>query len=559
MSTHDRAREPKSCRPCAQAKVKCEPQSVDGCKRCLRLKRECIMQAPGAHKRKVPKPSDVARLEQKLDSMAAIFTESSKRLCGANIGGGSGHPIQVQSPPRSVPPCDEDIMLSDEEALLRLETFRTEMTPYFPFVNVPTEFTVSELRQKKPFLLRAIVMVTCLEDANRQLAMAKNIRECISTSIVVKGEQSLDLLQGLLVCLAWFHLQLQLGTHIYRLIHLALGMLIELGLDRRSAPAGKMGPMINHLVRRGNPHTHRTLEERRVYLGLFYINSITAMCRRDMDPMKYTDYTEECCRVLEDAGEHPTDLYLVRLVRLHRMAGRIRRMLTIDEYDSPGLILSAPIGMCIKSIEAELRQLKQSLGLNSVPDPILLLHYYAVELSLYEIALEDDFPAKRYGDYPLTRLNILYSCLTVTKAFFDTFFLVPTRQYFNLPHSVHLAFSHALGILSKLLVFTGENWDQEYVRSIIDFPVVTNTLVSRIQKAVEVSHLEQPPYRVPEMFVRLIPRVHVFEEIHEARRAALMERGGDIASDDISLTAAGDFIPDMIFPLPDDLLAIFTF
>ncbi|KAK9369480.1 hypothetical protein V1509DRAFT_619548 [Lipomyces kononenkoae] len=557
MSNLDRAREPKACQACAHAKVKCEPQSVDGCKRCLRLKKKCIMQVPGAHKRKVPKPSDVARLEHKLDSMASILTESSKRLGGANVGGGSGHPIREKSPSRSVPLSDEDIMLSDEEALLRLATFRTEMAPYFPFVIVPTEFTVSEMRQKKPFLLRAIVMVTCLEDANRQLAMAKNIREYIGTSIVIKGEHSLDLLQGLLVCLSWYHLQLRLGTRIYRFIHLAFGMLIELGLHRRPTPPGKMGPMINHLVRRGNPHTDRTLEERRVYLGLFYVNSITAMCRKDMDPMKYTDYTEECCRVLEDAGEYPTDLYLVRLVRLHRMGGRIRCM--FDEYDSPGLILSAPIGMCIKSIEAELRQLKQSLGLNTLPDPILLLHYYVVELSLYEIALEDDFPAERYGDYPLTRLSILYSCLTATKAFFDTFFLVPMRQYFNLSHPVHITFSHALGILSRLLVFTGENWDREYVRSIIDFPVVTNTLITRIQNSVESSLLEQQPYRVPEIFASLISRVHVFEEIHEARRTALMERGDSIAADDIALTAAGDFIPDMIFPMPEDLLAIFSF
>jgi hypothetical protein len=95
------------------------------------------------------------------------------------------------------------------------------------------------------------------------------------------------------------------------------------------------------------------------------------MCRRDMDPMRYTDYTEECCRVIEDAGEYPTDLYLVRLVRLHRMADRIRRILSVDECDPPGVILSAPIGMCIKSLEVELQQIKLSLDLNSPHNCVL--------------------------------------------------------------------------------------------------------------------------------------------------------------------------------------------
>jgi hypothetical protein len=103
-------------------------------------------------------------------------------------------------------PFDELIMPSDGELMMMLTTFRTEMAPYFPFVVVPVTMTVSELRQKKPFLFSTIVMVTCLEDATRQLGMASKIREHISTSIVIKGDQNIDLLQGLLVYLSWYAL-----------------------------------------------------------------------------------------------------------------------------------------------------------------------------------------------------------------------------------------------------------------------------------------------------------------------------------------------------------------
>jgi hypothetical protein len=85
------------------------------------------------------------------------------------------------------------------------------------------------------------------------------------------------------------------------------------------------------------------------------------MYLRDIDPMRYTSYTEECCRIIEDSKEYPSDLYLVQLVRMLRMTERIHRILTFDQYDTTELILSAPIGMCINSLAAELRKIKESI------------------------------------------------------------------------------------------------------------------------------------------------------------------------------------------------------
>ncbi|KAL2826447.1 hypothetical protein BDW59DRAFT_65165 [Aspergillus cavernicola] len=535
-----RPREPKACRACAYAKVRCvsEPQAElgDPCKRCVRLKRGCMMQAPGAHKRAGESSLDVTRLEEKLDGMAAAFTASRTPL-PVDTGGDGGLSTSL---------LDESLLPRDE-AEMALYTFRTEMAPYFPFIVVHPHTTVSEMRRAKPFLFDAIAMVSCL-DADRQSEMAHMVSEHIGTLIITKGERNLDLLQGLLVCLAWYHFQLERGSQLCSVHHLAWVMLINLDLNRNPSLVNSM-PMRDFLGDTAKQNTSHTLEEQRAYLGCFYMSAVLSTCLQGTNSMKYTDYTKECCRVIEHAAEYPTDLYLVRLVRLHRLADRISRTLSRDEIDLPGYP-SPPISLCINVLEAELQHLKPPLPPASLHDLIFLMHHHNLELSLYEIALRDDFPA-RHRIHPTERVNILSSCLSATKSFIDQFSSIPPRFYLNLPYPVYAAYCHAIGTLSNLLLFSGEGWDPEYARSKIDIPNVLTMLIIKIENAAETSRHEQPPYRFPEAFVGLVPRLRAIGENHEARRAAaLQDKPGGSASDDDSGSATQDVTQDMMFQLP---------
>jgi hypothetical protein len=132
--------------------------------------------------------------------MNAIFTATSQRLLGVNFEKDAAHDAQRQS--QSSDPL-EFILPNDEDGLRSIWSFRNELVPSFPSVVVPVDMTVSELRRKKPFLLSTIAMVTCYDDAARQLEMVRIIKQHISTAIVLKEDISFDLLQGLLVCLSW--------------------------------------------------------------------------------------------------------------------------------------------------------------------------------------------------------------------------------------------------------------------------------------------------------------------------------------------------------------------
>lgn len=131
--------------------------------------------------------------------MTAIFTAASRKLLGA-----TREEQQHKSPSAGPYHSLEDILPDDEEGARALLNFRTEVTPYFPFVAVPEDMIASELRQRKPFLFSTIAMVTCYEDSARQYEMAKCIKQYISTDIMMKEECRIDLLQGLLIFLGWY-------------------------------------------------------------------------------------------------------------------------------------------------------------------------------------------------------------------------------------------------------------------------------------------------------------------------------------------------------------------
>jgi hypothetical protein len=78
------------------------------------------------------------------------------------------------------------------------------MARYCPCVVTPLDMTLPEVQQRSPLLLSAILMVTCLDDADRKKRMTDQFLDHISCSIVKKQDKRLDILQALLVCVSWY-------------------------------------------------------------------------------------------------------------------------------------------------------------------------------------------------------------------------------------------------------------------------------------------------------------------------------------------------------------------
>lgn len=77
-----------------------------------------------------------------------------------------------------------------------------------------------------------------------------------------------------------------------------------------------------------------------------------------MSVLRYSKYTDECLVTVGEMKEYPTDEYIVYLLRLHRIGEKIRRTLWDDPIDI-AWGLSAPVGMCVRYLEIELRQFRE--------------------------------------------------------------------------------------------------------------------------------------------------------------------------------------------------------
>ena len=77
------------------------------------------------------------------------------------------------------------------------------MATYFPFVIIPNEANVLSMSWDRPFLCLAALCAVTSADKVLQKTLEQSFRIAILQKIMIDGERSLDLLNGLLVYLAW--------------------------------------------------------------------------------------------------------------------------------------------------------------------------------------------------------------------------------------------------------------------------------------------------------------------------------------------------------------------
>jgi hypothetical protein len=164
---------------------------------------------------------------------------------------------------------DDMEALESDEALLSL--YRTRLSPQFPFVIIDDGVTANELRKSRPFLAKAINMVASLRNRRAMWNQSKLLLRYISDSTFTHSDRSLDLLQGIIVFLGFYHYFCFAHGHFNSLTHLAVSMLADMRLDRPRAklPSRKKYP---HGIDPEEPKAISN-DERRAILAVWYICS----------------------------------------------------------------------------------------------------------------------------------------------------------------------------------------------------------------------------------------------------------------------------------------------
>ncbi|KAH7170361.1 hypothetical protein EDB81DRAFT_162012 [Dactylonectria macrodidyma] len=525
---------PKACTTCAKAKARCiaGPDGSLKCDRCHRLDKPCVSQTPAPPRaRKSPKLSKIAALEKRLEELSSHVQEGPawsptppkeeplSELCTNSDkwnfshlfplkNGASNSKVEAPLPstaPDTVPDKPqpwESLWPTPNEGEMLLEHYRSTHSDLFPFVIVPTTVTSVELRQSRPFVWKASMMVSCFLDGARQQKLGNDLLAEIGQAALVDGSKSLDLLQGLQMLVSWYHYALN-GAQVTNLLFLARAMCVNLGFKEDASLQGA--------------EHERNMDHMRAYACTYYLNTLVFTANKRPDVLMNTGLLETCCRGLEATMQYASDGYLVKLVRIQQLAQSISLTMAVDNISQHAMKL--PLTMVVRAFQDQLDQFSASLSPQFSNNDVLNSHINVAEVLLYEIALSDQHSTASY--VPLTdRLQLLWGCVRSLRSFFDIRFA--TREL-ERPRFLCLSASDfVFTIITALRLVTLQlpGWNLTQIQSELNIIDVMDKqicdlviVISRRKQGIHLRAAAPPAARRDDPFDRLLRQLKTLRDL----------------------------------------------
>lgn len=121
------------------------------------------------------------------------------------------HPVEYQKADNSIPPVSlpveyilpgHNVWPENEAAEALCFIFRSELSIFFPFVTPPNE-PASVLRHNHPCLFKAMVVASSYQNRALQIRRGAALTEELAKRLLIDGEKTRDILQALLISIAW--------------------------------------------------------------------------------------------------------------------------------------------------------------------------------------------------------------------------------------------------------------------------------------------------------------------------------------------------------------------
>ncbi|KAL2069099.1 hypothetical protein VTL71DRAFT_15437 [Oculimacula yallundae] len=372
----------------------------------------------------------------------------------------------------------------DANALLHL--FREDFLPRFPFIVIPNGMSADTLRSQKPWLYKAVMTAAFQQDRVMQIEMSKQFLMDISAAMLLRGEKSLDMLQGLIVYNAWSYYYSPVipswqSTGIHQL---SIALLFDLGLTR--PVRDNEGPLSDVSRATGQKDEHeRTLDERRALLCCYFLTSVSAFCLKKMEGLRYSAYIEHCCEVLFTGAVHESDVLLASLCKLQNIIEPVYRAFADKAKVDNN---KAPVWMLVKLVRAEMENFWKCLPATTQQDQNMLMSYNSAEVFTYEPSIYAPFfrTSTTPGSTSPQRMDMLYGCLISSQKLLNGYINQPHQAYKGLSVIDLSHIGRGLSTLLKLSLVEEVGWDLAHVRQTVNLSFYFDGLVERFERVGEV-------------------------------------------------------------------------
>ncbi|CAJ2510370.1 Uu.00g050730.m01.CDS01 [Anthostomella pinea] len=344
-----------------------------------------------------------------------------------------------------VPGQDGDVIdrgiLTLEHAGSLLGIFKTSMTHHFPFVILAPEVTAAELRHEKPVLFLSILSVAAFHDVHLQRKLGTVVKQGISHSMTTGKMVSFEMLQAVLVFVAWcqFHPKPRQYTQY---LQLAISIVVDLRLDRAPMVTRKANVGSSQLEPDEVPKVprERSCDEQRALAGV-------SKLLQKLNTFPYTDYLDQCCLALLHQRETPTDENLYYIIQLQRIIEGI-------EYGSLQQSPPETAAAFVHDAQLQLKSFQASLPRNS--SCLLLMQYHTAELFLCQAA----FFEKTMPLDATLHSELLVTGFSAAKSMVEFILSLPERAETVFNNSEWIQMSLALTVGARLSMASNYNLQQ---------------------------------------------------------------------------------------------------
>ncbi|KAM0351237.1 hypothetical protein ACHAP4_009376 [Fusarium culmorum] len=327
----------KTCQTCFHLKIRCEKtQDSDLCDRCLRLGKTCIFNQ--ARRRQ-----NVNRQRERLGAQSVSDRSSKSPVNRQQQARGSQGDHDILNKDASLDPFEQGI-LTFEKGQNLLEIFTRRFIPYFPFVLFPSDSSIEELNSQHPCACLAMLAAASYTDVGTQVALGNLFKQIVAVRMVNGEFNQLDLLQGLLIYVAW---------------------------PRKpklwSAEGGRY---------QNKPDWQP--DEMRALAGAYYLSSSSSIILQKSRQVFNTTYLLACCEHLASLNQYPTDKFLPYITRVQTLIENIEDLVCKTATADNGLQFFTEC----QEITQNCLDIKSTLPFPLSESPPLLLQIHILELML---------------------------------------------------------------------------------------------------------------------------------------------------------------------------------
>ncbi|OQE18700.1 hypothetical protein PENSTE_c017G09783 [Penicillium steckii] len=492
---------PRACINCSRAKAKCAWVDDDAniCQRCIKNNLTCSKSESVSTKRR-GKATHARALERKLDEIMSLLKEERERTARSErpserptFPSGGPPPMTIQASDQDQPTSAStdqeknllhgsifivpgfEVSLSEADQVL--EEYMTTMVPEFPFVPFPSKNS-SQMLKDKPLLLKTILWVCRPPPPEVSATFESWFRQYIANETVVLMNKNLELVQAILVFLAWNDIYFYSMTKDTALVQLAICLIDDLKLTRPQRREGQAfesivedaAQMQNNLP----PQEKQTKADCRTLMGVYYITSTLCSLLGKQYGLEYMPHFDEYCKQLQHDKVYPTDSLLVSLVGIRRIAMNVNNsfweMIGNPNHQPSGGVYSIAVASIQNELDAFMNQLPANLKWNH----LLRTHCASIRIRLFDPFKFGD-KSESLGPTHL-RCQTIWDCLQSTHELYDAFRLVPAESVTSLTVISILHIALAIIKASRLLCVEDRAWDLNTARTMYNFPGILQQL-----------------------------------------------------------------------------------